>query len=243
MQPLELVVLSLRYSSWSIRPWLALTHAGAEFRVRTVELPLERRGAPGTALQVAASLREQRRPLGSVSGTFPVLWVADEPIHESLAICEWAADTFPRAGLWPEPTLARAQARAISCEMATGFTHIRSELSCHLLGRVRGFQPSPAAAAEITRVFELWKQCLDRSSGPFLFGGFGIADCMYYPMLTRFMTYGIPIPAELLPYSRAIEAVPAVRALAAQAKQAPRIVVYDDYVRSLGGDPDALLEP
>jgi glutathione S-transferase len=240
VEALKLVVLSLRYSSWSIRPWLALAHAGARFDLQVVELPgLERRGGDGAPLQVGAGLREQRRPLGSVSGTFPVLWIGESPIHESLAICEWAAEAYPEAALWPEAALARAQARAISCEMATNFTAIRSELSCHLLGRVTGFRPSPAAQHEISRVFELWQECLQRSSGPFLFGRFGIADCMYYPMLTRFVTYGIELPAALAPYAAALAQLPAVRELWRLARQAPRIGVYDDYLRSVGGDPDA----
>jgi glutathione S-transferase len=167
--------------------------------------------------------------------------VGEVPIHESLAICEWAAEAYPAAGLWPEDALERARARAISCEMATGFSSIRGELSCHLLGRVSGFRPSPAAQQEIGRVFELWQECLERSSGPFLFGRFGIADCMYYPMLTRFMTYGVELPGALAPYVAALESVPAVQDLWAQARRAPRMPVYDEYLRSLGGDPDALL--
>jgi glutathione S-transferase len=239
----KLVVLSLRYSSWSIRPWLALTHAGARFELQVVELPeLERRGAAGAPLQVGAGLREQRRALGSVTGSFPVLWVGDTPIHESLAICEWAAEALPGAGLWPEAPLARARARAVSCEMATGFAPIRSELSCHLLGRVPAFRPSPAAAQEIERVFELWQDCLQRSGGPFLFGRFGIADCMYYPMLTRFFTYGVELPAPLTPYAAALAEVPAVQRLWELARRSPRMPIYDAYLRSLGGDPDALLK-
>jgi glutathione S-transferase len=240
MQALELVVVSLRYSSWSMRAWLALTQAAADFRLRTVELPaLERRGAPGSPLQVGAALREQRRPLGSVTGSFPVLWIGETPLHESLAICEWVAEAYPDAGLWPAAPLARALARAVSCEMATSFANIRGELSCHLLGHVSGFQPSAAAAAEIARVFELWEECLQRSSGPFLFGSFGIADCMYYPMLTRFSTYGVELPSALLPYATAVNQVPAVQELRRLARQSPRIPVYDEYLRSLGGDPDA----
>ena len=85
MDSLKLVVLSLRYSSWSMRPWLALTHVGAAFELSTVELPdLARRGATGAPLQVTAEFREQRRPLGSVTGTFPVLWVGETPVHESM---------------------------------------------------------------------------------------------------------------------------------------------------------------
>lgn len=242
MDSLKLVVLSLRYSSWSMRPWLALTHAGAAFELSMVELPdLVRRGANGAPLQVTAGFREERRSFGSVTGAFPVLWVGETPIHESLAICEWAAEAYPGAQLWPENPLDRARARAVSCEMATGFSAIRGELSCHLFGRVKGFEPSHAARQEVARVFELWRECLERSSGPYLFGRFSIADCMYFPMLTRFITYGVELPNALVPYSEAVLGTPAVQGLLQAARHAPRMPVYDAYLRSVGGDPDAAL--
>lgn len=233
MPALTLTVLSLRYSSWSMRPWLALTHAGATFETKTVELP-------GMGQPNAPSLAD-RRKLGSVRGLFPVLHVDGRPIHESLAICEYAADTYPAARLWPSDALARAEARAISCEMLSGFGDLRRELSCHLFGRVPALTPGPAAQADIARIFEIWREKLARSGGPFLFGGFSIADAMFYPVLTRFRTYRVTIPADLTPYGEALEGNPAVRSLVERARLAPRIAHYDDSLRKLGGDPDATL--
>jgi len=217
-----------------MRPWIVLTHAGAEFTTRTVELPHMTRKAdePETTLSLA-----ERRKLGSVHGLFPVLDVDGTPIHESLAICEYAAETFPEAGLWPEDRLDRARARAISCELVSGFRAIRGELSSHLFGRVKGFQPSADARAEIDRVFELLRESLARSGGPFLFGRFGIADAMYFPMLGRFRTYGVEMPPDIAAYAEAVDAVPAVRALVETARSAPRLALYDRYLRLLGGDP------
>jgi glutathione S-transferase len=237
MPELRLTVLSLRYSSWSMRPWLTLTHAGASFTTDMVELPhMQGRAAPMTLAE--------RRALGSVRGLFPVLRVDGAPIHESLAICEYAADAFPEAQLWPEPALDRARARAISCEMLSGFTSLRTEMSCHLFGRVPGFSPNVETRADIERVFEIWTECLARSGGPFLFGRFGIADAMYYPVLTRFRTYGVPLPEDLNVYAVSLEGQPAVRRLADTARGAPRLRVYDEYVQRLGGDPEAgLREP
>src|SRR5690606_37137552 len=215
-----------------MRPWIVLTHAGAEFTTRTVELPHMTRKAdePETTLSLA-----ERRKLGSVHGLFPVLDVDGTPIHESLAICEYAAETFPEAGLWPEDRLDRA--RAISCELVSGFRAIRGELSSHLFWRVQGFQPSADARAEIDRVFELLRESLARSGGPFLFGRFGIADAMYFPMLGRFRTYGVEMPPDIAAYAEAVDAVPAVRALVETARSAPRLALYDRYLRLLGGDP------
>jgi glutathione S-transferase len=165
--------------------------------------------------------------------------VGDTPIHESLAICEYVAERFPDARLWPAEPLQRAAARAICSEMISGFSAMRNELSCHLFGRVPSFKPSEAARTDIERVFEIWNQKLEASGGPFLFGRFTIADAMYFPVLTRFRTYAVELPRSLAAYAEALEAQPAVRALIAVAATAPRIPVYDDYLRRFGGDPDA----
>lgn len=244
MTPLRLSVLSLRYSSWSMRPWLALRHAGADVIVETVETDLSKRSPndPGDAAEEKSGEKlAERRKLGSVTGLFPVLHVGDTPVHESLAICEWTNEAFPEARLWPEDALARARARALSCEMLTSFANLRTHLSCHLFGRVTGMKLDAATRAELGRVLELWQDALQRSGGPFLFGSFSIADCMYYPMRTRFRSYGVPLPKAVEAYAAALDAAPAVRALLEVARTAPRIPVYDDYLRSVGGDPDAAL--
>jgi glutathione S-transferase len=159
------------------------------------------------------------------------------PIHESLAICEWANEAVPNAGLWPEKAIDRARARAVSGEMTTGFAHLRNHLTCHLFGRVRGFTPDVPTRRDIERVFEIWSEALDRSGGPFLFGRFGIADAMFFPIRTRFRTYGVAIPETIVPYVAALDALPAVAALDRIARTSPRIPKYDEYVASLGGDP------
>ena len=246
MPRLRLICLSLRYSSWSMRPWLILTHAGADFETVTVELDdVRRQGDPGDTsgnlVTIEDSQLEQRRALGSVHGLFPTLWVDNIPIHESLAICEYAAEAFPDARLWPGDAMARAQARAVSCEMATGFLAMRGELSCHLFGRVHDYAPSNATQKDISRVFEIWSECLDRSGGPFLFGEFGIADAMYFPVLTRFRTYGIPVPEPVREHARSLETYPAVVKLVEKARTDPLEAVYDDYLHELGGDPEAAL--
>lgn len=244
---LRLSVLSLRYSSWSIRPWLALTHAGARFETESVEVPMQRQGVttPGDANAALASISDEmlreRRTRGSVTGLFPVLYVGDTPIHESLAICEWVAEAFPSARLWPADALDRARARSISCEMATGFANLRKYLQCHVFARVPRFEPNPATQKEIARVFEIWEQALTRSGGPFLFGHFTLADAMYFPVRTRFRTYGVELPPRLAAYARALDELPAVVAWERVARSAPRIPVYDEHLRSLGGDPDAAL--
>jgi len=125
--------------------------------------------------------------------------------------------------------------------MATSFTNMRTHMSCHLFGRVESFIPNAATQRDIDRVLEIWRQALARSGGPFLFGRFSIADAMYFPVRTRFRSYGVPIPDDLAPYASALDALPAVRALTEVARSAPLIPAYDEYLLSLGGDPNAAL--
>lgn len=244
MADLEMVVVSLRYSSWSMRAWLSMTHAGIPFTTRTAEPKLgHQSSATGTTLggpDPRADL-PQRRSMGSVTGLFPVLWVGDTPIHEALSICEWAHEEAPEARLWPAERLARARARSLACEMASGFTQLRTHLSCHPFARVEGFTPDAATQAEVDRVHEMWTAALERSGGPFLFGHPTITDFMYFPVVTRFETYGVPFPTHLQAYREAMWASPAVQAWRALAVKGPRIPVYDAYIEGLGGDPDGAL--
>lgn len=230
---LHLTVLSLKYSSWSIRPWLALRMAGADFSWETVELD-DMGAAPLDAGQAAGQL-SKRRNLGSVTGLFPVLRVDDVALHESLAICEWVAEAYPDAGLWPEAALDRARARSFSCEMVSGFSNLRQKMGCNVFARVPDFLPDAATGVEIDRVFEIWRQSLESSGGPFLFGGAGIADCMYFPVLTRFRTYGVELDSDIEGYAVAIENHPAVADWRQAAHQAPPIASYDAGIRALGG--------
>lgn len=239
----ELFVLSLRYSSWSMRPWLALRHGGWTFETRTVEIPeLSRQvNTQGGPLAQVLDL-QTRRDLGSVNGLFPVLRIDGLAIHESLAILEWAAETRPEARLWPEDWKSRALARAVCAEMATGFGAVRGTMSCHLFGTVPSYTPDAQAARQLTRLFELWDECLQRSGGPYLFGEFSNADCMYFPMLTRLLTYGVEIEGSARSYGRALLTSPAVVALLEIARTAPAMPAYDRYLESLGGNPTARIQ-
>ena len=242
MPSLLLRVLSLRYSSWSTRPWLALTAAGAPFSFETVEIEdLAAQGVDtGPALSaISAEQLSRRRAQGSVTGLFPVLYVDGQPIHESLAICEWAAEAFPEAELWPEDVLERARARAVCCEMVSGFQQLRTHLSCNVFARVPNQVRSAAVEHDIQRVLEIWRDSLDASGGPFLFGKFSIADCMYFPVVTRFRTYGVDLDSHTKGYARAMDAHDSIEKWQQAALAAPPIPIYDEAIRRLGGDPDA----
>ena len=177
---LKIVVGSKNLSSWSLRPWLALSVTGAPFTEEVIQLD-----KPDTKERLLA-----RSPTGKV----PVLIDGSLVIHESLAICEYLAERFPEAGLWPEDQTARALARAYSCEMHAGFQHLRRELPMHLTKRVT--KPvNTEAAGDIARVTAIFRTTRDAfgASGAYLFGRYSIADAMFTPVATRFRTYGVVI--------------------------------------------------
>ena len=195
MTDLTLVIGNKNHSSWSLRPWLALKAAGVEFR--EVLIGLRR---PETKNDI---LRH------SPSGKLPLLLDGSLAIWDSLAICEYVAERWPAAGLWPAASDARAVARAVSAEMHAGFMALRRDYSMDISRRFPD-QGSAEAKADAARVQELWADCRARfgAGGPFLFG---VADCMYAPVVTRFRTYGIALDATAQAYSEAVLAHPAMR--------------------------------
>ena len=147
----------------------------------------------------------------------PVLRHGDLVIHDSLAICEYVAELFPDAQLWPRDQAARALARALAAEMHSGFAALRRDMPMDLRGGKAGQGHTPAALADAATIMARWRAALGRSGGPFLFGGFGIVDAMFAPVVTRLSTYGVVLDARCQAYADAIEALPAMRAWRADA--------------------------
>lgn len=183
MDKLELVIGNKAYSSWSLRPWLALKHAGASFTETRVPLYI-----PGYKEKL---LRQ------GPSGKVPVLKHGALTVWDSLAICEYVAELFPQAGLWPQDPSARAVARSVSAEMHSGFTAIRNAMPFNCRVRGRRVPITPEIQKEVERVQGLWKSCRDAygAGGPWLFGQFSIADCMFIPVALRFITYSVSMDA------------------------------------------------
>lgn len=206
---LVLYVGNKRISSWSLRPYLALSHAGAPFETRTVFL--DRPESKAELLKVSPSAR------------VPVLHHDGLVIHDSLAICEYAHELFPAARLWPEDRAARARARSLAAEMHAGFTALRQHMPMDLLGRRPGVGHVPEALADARRVQEIWREAVAASGGPFLFGAFTIADAMYAPVACRFATYGVELDAASRAYAAAIFAHPAFQAWRADAEAEPAV--------------------
>ena len=198
-----------------MRPWLVLHHSGLPFKTHEIGLFVE----PDWQDQVLAF---------SGAGKVPVLVDKNLSVHESLAICEYVAELAPDARLWPEDRALRARGRAICAEMASSFGALRNEMNANIRGRSTVPRvPSAEAQRDIDRVFDIWRASLATSPGSFLLGEFGIADAMYYPVLTRFRTYGVPLPADVARWAASMEAHPSVVALVAEAQNSVVVPKYD----------------
>ncbi|MFM8408908.1 MAG: glutathione S-transferase family protein [Alphaproteobacteria bacterium] len=211
----KLVVGNRCYSSWSLRPWLALRVAGVDFDVERV------------ALYRPESAEALRRL--SPTGLVPVLLEDGVATWESLAICERAAELAPRAGLWPDDPLRRSVARSVATEMHGGFAAIRQFLPMNLRARAARTPTLPEdVRRQVARVEEIWAACRREAvGGPFLFGRFGIADAMWAPVVTRFHTYRIGLSPVAREYSEAVLALPAMRdwtdAASAESERMPEV--------------------
>jgi glutathione S-transferase len=157
----------------------------------------------------------------------PILVDGSLSIHESLAICEYVAELLPAARLWPEDQKLRARGRAIACEMHSGFSHLRNAMHMNLRARGRRTPQSPQIDGDVARVLDIWTASLSSSGGPFLLGDFSIADCMFFPVVTRFRSYGVALPEDAASYSGALFALPAVKELELLAEATPTIPEYE----------------
>jgi glutathione S-transferase len=195
---LKLVIGNKNYSSWSMRPWLALRANNIAFE--EVFIPLY----TGEA--------DKKRILGfTPSGKVPTLVDGDVTVWDSLAIIEYAAERFPEARLWPEDRAGRAHARSISAEMHSAFVALRSECPMNLHRPVGAITLSADARADIARIQQIWTDCRERygKSGPFLFGAFGGADAMFAPVVHRFRTFAIEVEPQVRDYMDTMTSLPA----------------------------------
>ena len=204
-----LVIGTASWSSWSLRPYLALSHVGADFRL--VRIPLRVPGKTRPAI-----LKH------SPSGKVPVLKIHERgktgAVWDSLAICETIAERHPGAGLWPANASIRATARAYAAEMHSGFPNVRDQLSMDFARTLPLPELRENTQAEIARILSAWETALKAHKGPFLFGRFCIADVMYAPVVSRFVTFGVKTPPRVSAYMARIMALPGMIAWGRMAK-------------------------
>jgi glutathione S-transferase len=194
---LHLIIGNKNYSSWSMRPWIAMKAAGIAFTEEVHSL-----NAP-----------DFKEHVTKVSGSGKVPALADGDVHvwESLAILDYLAEKFPGAGLWPADPKARAHARAVAAEMHSGFVPLRRHLPMNLWRPVKPRELPDDVAANVRRIEHIWTDCRTRfgQDGPFLFGRFGAADAMYAPVVSRFHTYAVAVGPVTKGYMDAVMALPA----------------------------------
>jgi glutathione S-transferase len=214
--PYTLVIGTRNWSSWSLRPYVALRSTGVPFE--TVVITLREKQHPTT--------REQILPY-SPAGKVPVLKI-EEPassseavghnkagktitVWDSLAICETIAERHPEAGLLPADAHARAIMRSYACEMHSGFPDVRDQLGMEFARTLPLPELRDDTRAQVARIITSWQEALATWKGEFLFGAFSIADCMYAPVVSRFVTYGVAVPPPVQGYMDRVMALPAMQ--------------------------------
>ena len=214
MTGMTLYIGNKNYSSWSFRPWLALTAAGIPFE--EVLIPFDFPAGNPRFKEI------------SPTGRVPALHHGDVRVWESLAIIEYTAELFPRSGLWPEAAGDRAVARAISMEMLSGFRALRSACPMNMRRPKRKIDLPEGVMDDVARISAIWKECTRKSRGPFLFGTFSAADAMFAPVVNRMDVYDLVSDREVLAYMDAVKAHPAFRQWQEAALAEPWIVPEDE---------------
>ncbi|MEZ5894539.1 MAG: glutathione S-transferase family protein [Parvularculaceae bacterium] len=200
MSDLILTIGDKNLSSWSLRPWFLMTQAGIAFTEDNIKLD-----APETR-----KILKEKSP----SGLVPFLTHGDLKIWDSLAIAEYLNDLFPEKQLWPEDRKARAIARSVAAEMHSGFSNLRTVWPMVFTREGWLHVTSGGVQADIDRINHLWTRCRKEfgQGGDFLFGKFSIADAMYAPVVSRFITYGpVPLSPEASRYRDMMFALPAMK--------------------------------
>ena len=192
---MKLIIGNKNYSSWSLRGWLACKQSGLAFEEITVPLYGEEWDDEKKTDELAPS-----------SGKVPILWDGDCVVWDSLAIIDFLADRVGRDRFWPRDETARGMARSMVAEMHSSYLALRRQLPMNVRRRVEGHQVSNEARADIVRILSLWAEARARfgKGGPFLFGAFSAADIIYAPVVSRFISYGVPVPGFAVAYMQAV---------------------------------------
>ena len=218
---LRLMIGNKNYSSWSLRPWIAMKVAGIAFEEEVISLDAQ--DFKGRVRKISGTGKVPALADGEFQGSVTHVW-------ESLAILEYLAEKNPRAGLWPAAPGARAHARAIASEMHAGFVPLRRHCPMNMWRLVSRRELTPEAAGDVARIDALWTDCRGRfgQGGPFLFGGFGAADAMYAPVVSRLHTYDVTVGSVSRAYMAAVMALPAWAEWCAAALRETWVLPHDE---------------
>lgn len=209
---LHLIIGNKNYSSWSMRPWMALQGSGIAFEE--------------TVIPLYGPESKERIRRYSPAGKVPILLDGDRHVWESLAIIEYAAERFPEIRLWPADASARAHARALAAEMHAGFMPLRRHCPMNIRREPKARELTPEVETDVARIDAMWTDCRTRygGAGPFLFGPFGATDAMYAPVVSRFHTYRIDVSSSTRAYMDAVMAMPAWNEWCVAARAEPWVV-------------------
>ncbi len=219
MSTLKLYIGNKNYSSWSFRPWIAMTAFDIPFEEELIQFDF-----PGGNTAIKAV---------SQSGKVPLLVDGDLKIWETLAIMEYLAELFPKKNIWPADRAARAVARAISAEMASSFTGLRGECPMNFRQPPIKLDVGETTKADIARIDIIWSECLTKSGGPFLFGEFSAADAMYAPVVSRLTSYGLTPSPTAEAYMLAMREHPAWKAWEEEALKEVWVVPEDELANTV----------
>lgn len=226
---MKLVIGNKNYSSWSLRPWLLMRHAGIPFEEVQLRLFTE-----GFAAEIARY---------SPGGKVPALIDGDVTVWDSLSIAEYLAERFPGKQLWPADPAARAYARSICAEMHAGFANLRNNLPMNVTAVLPGRGWNVAVQRDVARIGAIWSDLRARhgAKGPFLFGAFTVADAFFAPVVSRFATYGIHLPDAAKAYADFILALPAMQEWIAAAREERDFLADDEPYRMAPERDDAII--
>ena len=212
---LKLIIGNRAYSSWSFRGWLACRQSGLEFEEYVVPM-----------FDAEWEKRREGDEFAPSLGKVPILWDGETVVWDSLAIVEFLADRAGREKYWPEHEDARGMARSMAAEMHSGFANLRRELPMNVRKSYPPKELSEPVREEIDRIMQLWAQARARfgGTGDFLFGDWCAADIMYAPVVTRFITYGVPVPNFAAVYIKAVLSHPDVSEWIDKAQDEPWVI-------------------
>jgi glutathione S-transferase len=223
---LKLYIGNKNYSSWSMRPWVAMTQAGIAFEEVCVRLD-----------SFSPDSQFKQRMAGiNPAGKVPVLQDGELIVWDTLAIGETLAESFPEKQLWPTDKAARALARSICAEMHSGFGALRSHCPMNIEALLpnRGaliWRDHAGVRADVQRIVDMWTELLQSHGGPMLFGAFTLADAYFAPVVMRLHSYALPVPSLISAYMDRVQALPGVNAWVQAALAEKDFLVFEEPYR------------
>lgn len=224
---MQLFIGNKNYSSWSMRPWVLM---------RQFDIPFEEVKLRFDSFEPDSQFKQRIMKL-SPAGRVPVLVDGDLAVWDTLAIAETLAEKFPQLGLWPGDARTRARARSISAEMHSGFGDLRNHCPMNIEASLpeagaRVMAEQAGVRADLERLIGMWRDALNASRGPFLFGNYSIADAFYAPVLARIRTYALPMPKDILAYSDRMFASKGLSAWVSDALAEQDFIPFEEPYRS-----------